>query len=90
MPIWDEPLTTADEPTEVPSGEFSWAPWLVSSVVFGALHGSRWLAGTIAGLLFGLALYRRRSLGDAVQAHATTNLLLVLYACATGRWSVWS
>jgi CAAX prenyl protease-like protein len=71
-------------------GEFSWTTWIISSVLFGALHGTMWLAGSIAGLLFGLALYRRRALGDAVQAHATTNLLLALYAFGTGRWSVWS
>jgi exosortase E/protease (VPEID-CTERM system) len=74
----------------VPLGEFAWVPWLVSSILFGAMHGTMWLAGTIAGLLFGLAVYRRRRLGDAVQAHAATNLLLVLYAVATGHWSVWS
>ena len=74
----------------VPTGAFAWAPWLVSAVLFGALHGSMWVAGTIAGLLFSLALYRRGSLGDAVQAHATTNLLLAIYAFATGHWSVWS
>jgi exosortase E/protease (VPEID-CTERM system) len=72
------------------TGDFAWLPWIVSSVLFGAMHGSMWLAGSIAGLLFGLALFRRRSLGDAVQAHATTNLLLVIYAVTTGRWSAWS
>jgi len=74
----------------VPSGEFAWMPWLASSVLFGAMHGSMWPAGTIAGMLFGLALFRRGALGDAVQAHATTNLLLVIYAAITGHWSVWS
>jgi CAAX prenyl protease-like protein len=71
-------------------GNLAMLPWVVSSVLFGAMHGSMWLAGSIAGLLFGLALFRRRSLGDAVQAHATTNLLLVIYAVTTGRWSAWS
>lgn len=75
---------------KVPSGEFAWVPWIVSSVLFGAMHGSMWIAGTIAGLLFGLALFRRRALGDAVQAHATTNFLLVIYAVTTGHWSAWS
>jgi CAAX prenyl protease-like protein len=60
----------------VPSGQFALVPWIVSSV--------------LAGLLFGVALFRRRSLGDAVQAHATTNLLLVIYAATTGHWSAWS
>lgn len=82
-------LVRADFQT-MPMGELRWLPWLISSLLFGAMHGSLWLAGTMAGMLFGLALARRRSLGDAVVAHATTNLLLAVYALTTGRWSVWS
>ena len=75
---------------KLPVGIFSWSSFLISSALFGALHGGLWLAGTIAGMSFALALYRRRSFGDAVQAHATTNGLIALYVFATGRWSVWS
>ena len=50
---------------QVPVGTFSWTSFLLSSVVFGAFHGRLWLPGTVAGLAFGYALYRRRSLGDA-------------------------
>jgi exosortase E/protease (VPEID-CTERM system) len=74
----------------LPVARMSWIPVLISSLLFGALHGRFWLAGTIAGLLFAAALYRGKALGDAVQAHATTNALMVLYVCATGRWSAWS
>jgi membrane protease YdiL (CAAX protease family) len=69
---------------------FSWSSFLTSSVLFGAFHGGMWLAGTIAGMSFALALYYRRALGDAVQAHAIANGLIALYAFATGHWSVWS
>ena len=75
---------------KLPIGTFSWVSFLLSSVLFGAFHGRLWLAGTIAGMSFAFALYRRRSFGDAVQAHATTNGLIALYAITTGRWSVWS
>jgi len=75
---------------KLPVGIFSWSSFLISSALFGALHGGLWLAGTLAGMSFALALYRRRSFGDAVQAHATTNGLIALYVFATGRWSVWS
>jgi exosortase E/protease (VPEID-CTERM system) len=75
---------------QVPVGLFSWASFVVSSVLFGAFHGSLWLPGIVAGITFALALYRRRSIGDAVWAHATTNGLLALYAWATGQWWVWS
>ena len=74
----------------LPPGFFSWGSFLISSALFGALHGGLWLAGTIAGMSFALALYRRGAFGDAVQAHATTNGLIALYAFTTGHWSVWS
>jgi exosortase E/protease (VPEID-CTERM system) len=74
--------------TEVPPGRFTWPSFLISSILFGALHG-RWLAGTIAGLFYALALYRRRELGDAVVAHATTNALIAAYVLTTGTWSLW-
>lgn len=74
----------------IPVGTFSWGSFVLSSVLFGAFHGSLWLPGTVAGMTFALALYRRRSLGEAVWAHATTNGLLALYAFVTGRWWVWS
>jgi len=74
----------------LPLGVFTWSSFLISSALFGALHGKLWIAGVIAGMSFAVALYRRGSLGDAVQAHATTNGLIALYAFTTGQWSVWS
>ena len=74
----------------IPAGRFSWMPFLASSVLFGAMHGQLWISGTLAGMAFALALYRRGAIGDAVQAHATTNGLLMLYALTTGHWSAWS
>lgn len=80
----------SSEIDRVPLGAFSWPSFLVSSLLFGALHGQLWLQGTIAGMAFAGALYRRRSLGDAVMAHATTNGLIACYVLVTGHWSVWS
>ncbi len=58
----------------------------VSSIVFGILH-SAWLAGSIAGLIYGAVYLYRGKLYDAVLAHAVTNLLLALYAMTFERWS---
>jgi exosortase E/protease (VPEID-CTERM system) len=69
---------------------FSWPSFVVSSVLFGAMHGRGWLAGTLAGLLFALALRRRGRLIDAVLAHATANALIAGVVLATGRWWLWS
>ena len=50
----------ASEFQEVPLGRFTWLSFLLSSALFGVLHG-RWLAGVVAGMLYAAALYRRGS-----------------------------
>jgi exosortase E/protease (VPEID-CTERM system) len=73
----------------VPPGTFTWLSFLLSSVIFGALHG-RWLAGFAAGMLYALSYYRRGRLMDAVLAHGVTNALIAAYVLGTGDWSLWS
>jgi exosortase E/protease (VPEID-CTERM system) len=70
-------------------GHFTWLSFVLSSILFGLLHG-RWLAGTLAGMAFALALYRRGQVGEAVYAHMTANALIAGYVLAFGRWSLWS
>lgn len=67
---------------------FDWLGFVGSSVLFGALHG-QWLAGTVAGMGYAWARYRRGRLWDAVVAHMTTNLLLALFVLGTRQWSYW-
>jgi CAAX prenyl protease-like protein len=74
---------------EVPIAHFSRYGMLVSSFIFGLMHG-RWLAGTVAGVFFSLAMYRRGQLMDSVVAHATCNGLITVYVLASGQWSTWS
>jgi len=62
---------------------------LVSSAAFGLMHGKQWIAGTIAGLAYGLAVKRTARLGEAVVAHATTNLLLAVWVVTRSAWSLW-
>jgi exosortase E/protease (VPEID-CTERM system) len=73
----------------VPIGRFTWFSFLVASTAFGVLHGDAWIAGTVAGMLFAVALYARGQLFDSIVAHATTNALLSGYVIATGSWSQW-
>jgi len=70
-------------------GQFTWLSFIMSSVLFGLLHG-RWLAGTLAGMAYALAVYRRGQLGDAVLAHITTNALIAICVLVQGRWALWS
>lgn len=72
----------------VPLGRFLWLPFLATSIVFGLEH-REWLAGIIAGFAYaGLVCWKKR-LGDAITAHAVTNLLLGLWVVARGQWQYW-
>lgn len=60
----------------------------LSSLAFGYMH-SNVLAGSLAGAGFGLLILRNGRVGDAIVAHAVTNLLLAITAMITGKWSLW-
>jgi exosortase E/protease (VPEID-CTERM system) len=66
-----------------------WTVWsvLVSSLIFGALHDN-WIGGALCGVLYAYAQKRRGALGDAILAHAVTNLLVAAAALGFGRWSL--
>jgi exosortase E/protease (VPEID-CTERM system) len=79
----------AAEFQKVPLTRCTWSSLTLSSILFGAVH-QRWLAGTIAGLLYALVVLRRGRLGDAVLSHATTNTLIAVYTITTGTWTLWA
>jgi CAAX prenyl protease-like protein len=81
-------LVTQDFET-VPLGRFTWFACLLSSILFGLLHG-RWLAGTLAGIGYALALRQRGQLADAIVAHMTTNALIAAYVLSHQAWGLWS
>jgi exosortase E/protease (VPEID-CTERM system) len=66
---------------------FSWAAFLGTSLLFGALHG-RWLAGALAGAAFALTLYRSKSLTGPIAAHIAANGLIFLWAAAMQDWAL--
>lgn len=68
---------------------FTWLSLAISSIAFGVMHGDRWIAGSLAGLLYAGAYLWRGRIGDAVVAHATTNALLAVYVLATRSWNLW-
>jgi exosortase E/protease (VPEID-CTERM system) len=61
----------------------------VSSVIFGLLHGQHWITGTLSGLAYAAVLKWRGRIGDAVVAHATSNLLLAAWVLLRGDWAQW-
>jgi CAAX prenyl protease-like protein len=73
---------------KVPATRFTWFSFVASSVLFGLMHQS-WLAGTIAGAAFAMAVYHRGRLSDAVVAHMTANALIAATAIGFGWWDLW-
>jgi CAAX prenyl protease-like protein len=72
----------------VPLGKFHATAFLVTSVIFGFEH-HEWLAGILCGFTYqGLVCWKNR-LGDAMTAHAITNLLLGLWVVWKGAWQFW-
>jgi len=61
----------------------------LSSVAFGMMHGSHWVMGIIAGLVYAAVLKWRGRIGDAIVAHATSNLLLAAWVLLRGDWAQW-
>jgi exosortase E/protease (VPEID-CTERM system) len=67
----------------------TWLSVLISSLIFGILHGNRWGAGAAAGLLYAAVYARRGRIADAVMAHAVTNALLAGWVIFSGSWGMW-
>lgn len=79
-------IISADVDAVAP-GTFGWVSFIASSVWFGSLQGPYWFVGTLQGMAYALALYRRGRVTDAILAHMVTNAALVVYAVNTGRWA---
>jgi exosortase E/protease (VPEID-CTERM system) len=73
----------------VPYSAVGWLPLLVTSLVFGLVHGVMWLPGIAAGFIYGLLLTRKGSLGEPVFAHALTNALIAICVVGFGQWQLW-
>ena len=69
-------------------GKLSAVSFIVTSALFGMSH-HEWLAGILCGLAYqGLVCWKNR-LGDAITAHAITNLLLGCWVVWKGAWHFW-
>lgn len=65
----------------IPMNRFLPVPFFATALIFGLSH-SEWLAGILCGMAYQWLVIRKNRLGDAITAHAITNLLL-------GTWIVW-
>ncbi len=73
--------------TRVPPSRFDASAFLWTVGLF-ALEHNRWLAGALAGALYGWVALRK-GLWAAILAHVVTNLVLALYVIESGEWAFW-
>jgi CAAX prenyl protease-like protein len=72
----------------VPLGRFVPGPFFIVSLIFGLAH-FEWLPGILCAFAYqGLVVWKNR-LGDAMTAHAITNLLLGVWVVWKGAWHFW-
>jgi len=70
-------------------------PVVFSSAVFGMMHmqnmadWSHLMLGALAGIAYALVLRWKGRIGDAVAAHAISNLLLAAWVLGLGDWAQW-
>lgn len=79
---------TARDFLSVDPGVFRAGAFLATMICFGFEH-DRWLAGALAGAVYGWVYLRTRDIWAACFAHVVTNLLLGLYVLATGAYAFW-
>jgi CAAX prenyl protease-like protein len=72
----------------VPLNRFLPLPFVATALVFGFSH-NEWLAGILCGAAYQWLVIRRNRLGDAMTAHAITNLLLGVWIVWRGAWHFW-
>jgi CAAX prenyl protease-like protein len=60
----------------------------VTVILFGVEH-NLWLAGMVAGVVYGLLYMRSNTLWSPILAHSVTNGLLGGWIIYTGNWGYW-
>ncbi len=72
----------------VPIGTYALNALLISAAIFGAAH-YQWFAGILCALCYQGLVIKKNRLGDAMTAHAITNILLGIYVVWKGQWQFW-
>jgi CAAX prenyl protease-like protein len=69
-------------------GEWDWKSFAVVTLLFASVH-VQWITSIVWGAMIAILLFRAKSLGACVIAHAITNLLLGVYVLWSGDWWFW-
>jgi len=71
---------------DVPIGVWHSVAFVVTAFFFGLAHPGQWLAAILCAMAYQALVIRKKRLGDAMTAHAITNLVISVYAIGTGQW----
>lgn len=71
---------------EMPLGVWHSVAFFVTCTAFSLSHPSQWLVAWICAATYQWLVIRHRRLGDAMLAHAVTNLVISVWAIAGGHW----
>ena len=74
---------------KVALGSYTRAAFWITALLFASEHGVYWDVGLLAGLSYNGWMWKTRSLGDCIAAHAVTNACLSGYVIMTGQWQYW-
>jgi uncharacterized protein len=74
---------------EIPLNHFNLRAFVITVLVFAAAHPAQWLAAILCGAIYQWLVIRKNRLGDAMTAHAITNILLGIYVAWKGQWQFW-
>jgi len=68
--------------------QFHLVSFLATCTLFGIVH-REWLAGILCGMAYQWLVLRKGHLGEAMTAHAISNLLLGIWVVYKGAWHFW-
>jgi CAAX prenyl protease-like protein len=74
---------------KVALGGYTRAAFWITALLFASEHGIYWDVGLVAGLIYNGWMWKTKSLGDCIAAHAITNACLSAYVVMTGEWQYW-
>jgi uncharacterized protein len=72
----------------VPLNHFDRRAFFITALIFGFAH-FEWLAGILCAFAYQWLVIRKNRLGDAMTAHAITNLLLGVWIIWREAWNFW-
>ncbi len=82
-------IVDSDDWAEQPLDQIGWAG-LLCGTIYGVLsHPGEFVAAAVWFSLVTLLMVRTGRFWNCVLAHAVTNLMLGVYVCIWGRWSLW-